>query len=291
MERYISQIIDGLSTGSLYGIMALALVLIFRSTDIVNFAQGEMAMFTTFITWSLMQWAPGWLAVLLALAIAFALGGLLELFIVRRVEGGPVLNPVIVTLGLFAIFSSLALWIWGSIPKTFPTPFGNGTFTIGGVVVAHQSIGTLVTALLVAGLLFLLFQYTGVGLALRATAQNRVAARLMGIRVNRMLMLGWALSATVGAVAGILIAPTLFLQPTMMQALLTFAFAAAVLGGLDSPFGALVGGMLVGVVENLAGTWDPIGSDLKTVVAILLLVGVLILKPTGLFGQRVVQRV
>jgi branched-chain amino acid transport system permease protein len=291
MERYISQIIDGLSTGSLYGIMALAIVLIFRSTDIINFAQGEMAMFTTFIAWSLLQWAPPWLAVPLALAIAFALGALIEVTIVRRVEGGPVLNPVIVTLGLFAIFSSLALWRYGSIPKTFPTPFGNGTFEIGGVVISYQSLGTLATALLVAGLLLLLFKYTSLGLALRATAQNRTAARLMGIRVNRMLMLGWALSATVGAVAGMLIAPTLFLSPTMMQGLLTFAFAGAVLGGLDSPFGALIGGMLVGVAENLAGTWDPIGSDLKTVVAILLLVGVLILKPTGLFGHRVVQRV
>jgi branched-chain amino acid transport system permease protein len=291
MERYISQIIDGLSTGALYGIIALALVLIFRSTDIVNFAQGEMAMFTTFICWSLLLWAPGWLAVLLALAIAFALGGLLEAVVVRRVEEGPLLNPVIVTLGLFAIFNSVALWRYGPIPKTFPSPFGNGTFRIGDVVVSHQSIGVLGAALFVALLLFLLFQYTKLGLALRATAQDRLAARLMGIRVGWMLTLGWALAALVGTIAGILVAPTLFLQPNMMQAALTFAFAGAVLGGLDNPWGALLGGMAVGVIENLAGTWGPIGSELKTVVAIAILIGILTFKPAGIFGKRAVYRV
>ena len=292
MERYISQAIDGLSTGALYGIVALSLVLIFRSTDIVNFAQGEMAMFTTFITWSLTQWAPGWVAVPIALAIAFAMGALLEAVVVRPVEEGPLLNPVIVTLGLFAIFNSVALWRYGPIPKPFnPTPFGNGTFKIGDVVIAHQSLGVLAVALVVSGLLFLLFQYTNVGLALRATAQNRLAARLMGIRVGWMLTLGWALSATVGAVAGLLVAPTLFLHPNMMGTVLTFAFAGAVLGGLNSPVGAIVGGMIVGVIENLAGTWAPIGSELKTVVAIAILVGILTLKPTGIFGKHVARRV
>jgi branched-chain amino acid transport system permease protein len=291
MERYVAQIIDGLSTGSLYGIMALALVLIFRSTDIINFAQGEMAMFTTFLAWSMLHWAPGWVAVLLALVISFALGALLEAVVVRRVEEGPLLNPVIVTLGLFVIFNSLALWRYGPIPKTFPSPFGNGTFQIGGVVIAHQSLGVLAVALLVALLLFLLFQYTNLGLALRATAQNRTAARLMGIRVGWMLTLGWGLSAAVGTVAGILVAPTLFVHPNMMLPVLTFAFAGAVLGGLDSPFGAIIGGMLVGVIENLAGTWEPVGSELKTVVAIALLVAILTLKPTGLFGKRVAKRV
>lgn len=291
MERYIAQIIDGLSTGSLYGIVALALVLIFRSTDVINFAQGEMAMFTTFLTWSMLHWAPGWLAVLIALAIAFAIGAALEAVVVRRVENGPLLNPVIVTLGLFTIFNSVALWQYGPIPKTFPTPFGNGTWKIGGVVVSHQSVGILAVALLVAFLLLLLFQYTNLGLALRATAQNRMAARLMGIRVPWMLTLGWALAAVVGTVAGLLVAPTLFVSPNMMQSVLIFAFAGAVLGGLDSPPGAIVGGMLVGVIENLAGTWDPIGSELKTVVAIALLVGILTLRPTGIFGRRAARRV
>ena len=295
MQQFIQQFATGLSTGSLYAILALSLVLIYRSTSVVNFAQGEMAMFTTYLAWSVLNGHAGalwfWVAFCATLLMAMIFGALTELVALRPVESGPVLNPIIVTLGLFTLFNSVALRIWQGEPKAFPSPaiFAGAPLRIGTAVISRPNVGVFCMALLIMGLIYVFFNRTKVGLAMRATAQNRVASQLVGIRVGRMLALGWALSATVGAVAGMLLAPTLFLSPGMMQGVLLFAFAAAVLGVLESPVGAIVGGLTVGVVQNMAGTY--IGSNIDITVAFFLIIGVLLVRPHGLFGRRVMQRV
>lgn len=294
MEEFVQQFATGLSTGSVYAVVALAIVLIYRSTGVVNFAQGEMAMLSTFIAWSFLTRMDFWPAFFLALLVSAFLGAMLERVVLRPVEEAPVLNSVIVTLGLFTIFNSVALWRWGGVPKPFPSPevFKGAALNIGPATISRLNIGIFCMALLIMGVLFLFLNYTKVGLAMRGTAQNPAAARLVGVRVGRMLTLGWALSAAVGAVAGILLAPLLSLQPSMMFGVLIFAFAAAVLGGLDSLPGAIVGGLTLGVVQNMAGTYiTPHTGSIDITIAFAVIVLVLVIRPTGLFGQRMVRRV
>jgi len=290
-SQYAQQVVAGLSTGALYGIVALAIVLIYRSTRLLNFAQGEMAMFSAFLAWSFHQRLPFSVALVLALAAGFVMGGALERLVVRRVERRGHLNAVMVTLGLFVAINSLALWQWGAEPKRLDSPFGNGVLRVGDVAIAHHNLGVLAVSLGVVLALYLLFERTKLGLAMRATAFDQEASALMGIRVDRMLTLGWALAAVMGALAGILVAPVVFVSPSMMSSVLIYAFAAAVLGGLDSPGGAVFGGLFLGVIENLSGTWEPIGSELKMVAALVSIVLVLLTRPTGLFGRHVQPRV
>jgi branched-chain amino acid transport system permease protein len=298
------QVMAGLAAGSLYGLLALAVVLIYRSTTVLNFAQGEMAMFTTFVAWSILQWGDYWVMFPLILLIAAGFGGLIERVAIRPVEGAPVLNIIIVTLGLFAIVNNVASWRWAGMPKAFPTPpeihvagikfFGGGALHIGPTVISYHDLTIMVFAVAIMVILYLFFQYTPLGLAMRATAQNPVASRLMGIRVGRMLTIGWALSATVGAVAGLLIAPIVLLSSSMMMGVLLYAFAAAVLGGLDSPVGAIVGGLIIGISENLVGAYTPsewLGPDMKLTVTLGIIFLVLLVRPTGIFGRRVLRRV
>jgi branched-chain amino acid transport system permease protein len=292
MDQFIQQVATGLSTGSLYAILALAIVLIYRSTSVVNFAQGEMAMFTTFIAWSLIEWESHfWIAFFLTLLIAGVAGALIEIVLMRPVENAPPLNSIILTLGLFTMLGGVALRIWQGEPKPFPSPavFEGAPLTLGPAAISRPNIGVFCMSVLIMIAIYLLFNYTKVGLAMRAAAQNRVASQLVGVRVGRMLALGWALSAMVGAVAGMLLAPTIFLSTTMMLGVLLFALAAAVLGGLDSPLGAIVGGLVLGVMQNLAGTY--IGSNIDISVAFLVIIVVLIVRPTGLFGRRALGRV
>lgn len=291
-ELYIQQVAAGMATGSLYAIIALAIVLIYRSTDVVNFAQGEMAMITTFFAWSLLNRMDMIFAIPLTLFIAFAVGGIIERVVIRPVENKPILNAVIVTLGLFLIFNGVARWIYGPIPRPFPSPFGDENVDVGSISLAWHSVGVFATALCVTLFLFLFFQRTKLGLAVRATAQNPIAARLVGVKVNRMLTLGWAMSSMVGALAGMLVAHILQLDFNFMLTVLILAFAAAVLGGLDSPLGAVIGGLVIGIVENLAGALEfyDIGQ-IKTVVAFVAIVTVLVVRPTGLFGHHRARRV
>jgi len=289
MAELIQQVATGLSTGSLYAIFALALVLIYRSTRVVNFSQGQMAMFTTFIAWSLLNWGLHfWLAFFLTLLIAGIMGALVEIALMRPVEKAPSLNAIILTLGLLTLFGGLALRIWAGEPKIFPSPgvFEGAPLTLGPAAISRPNIGVFCTSVLIMAAIYSLFNYTKVGLAMRGAAQNRVASQLVGVRVGRMLALGWALSAMVGAVAGMLLAPTLYLSPSMMMGVLLFGFAAAVLGGLDSPLGAIVGGLVLGVTQNMAGTY--IGSDIDIAVAFLAIILVLIVRPTGLFGKQAI---
>jgi branched-chain amino acid transport system permease protein len=294
MADFMQQVVSGLASGGIYASLALALVLIHRATGIINFAQGEMAMFTTYIAWSLTEnhgW-PYWPAFVATLLAAFAGGVAIHRIVIRPVERGSVLTIVIVTIGLLLILNGAATWIWTGEVRAVESPFPTRTIDIGGVAISLQDLGTIAVTIAVVGLLWLFFQFTKVGLALRAAAVNPLESRLVGVRVSWMLGLGWGLAAMLGAVSGLLAAPTVFLDPNMMQAILIYAFAAAVLGGIDSPAGAVVGGLLLGVGLNLLGAYvDFVGADLRLPAALLIILVVLLVKPSGLFGKPVVRRV
>ena len=293
MNELAQQIVSGLATGSIYASVALALVLIYRSMNVINFAQGEMAMFTTFVAWQLIGWGlPMWLAFVITLLVAFAGAVAIERLVIRPVESAPPLTIVIVTLGLLIVVNGMAGWIWGYVIKSFPSPFPAAPVHLGGVSFNAQDIGIIAVSLGTMGSITLFFRKTKLGLALRAAAQHPEASRVLGIRVSWMLALGWGLSAVVGAIAGIMIAPLVFLDPNMMQGVVVYAFAAAVLGGIESPLGAVVGGLLLGVVLNLLGTYvEWIGTDLRLAVAFAIIILVLLVRPSGLFGQSRIARV
>jgi len=294
MEEFVQQLATGLATGSVYAVLALAIVLVYQSTRVVNFAQGEMAMFGTFIAWSLLTRVAFWPAFFITLVIAAVLGALIERLLLRPVERAPTLNSVIVTLGLFTVLNSLALWLYGGVPKPFPSPavFSGAPLAVGTITVSRLNIGIFCSAVALMAALFAFLNGTRTGLAMRATAQNPAAARLVGVPIGRMLMVGWALSAAVGAVGGMLIAPLLSLQPSMMFGVVIFAFAAAVLGGLNSLPGAIVGGLTLGVSQNLAAAYvAPHTGTIDITVAFLVIVAVLLVRPTGLFGHEARRRV
>jgi branched-chain amino acid transport system permease protein len=293
MDIFFQQVVSGLATGGIYGSLALALVMIYQATDVVNYAQGNMAMFSTYLAWSMINagW-PYWVAFFATLAVAFVGGIAIERIVIRPVENAPILSIVIVSIGLLVILSSVAGWIYTYTQKPFPSPFPNRPIKLGNVIVGAHDIGAIAVTLIVLLLLYLFFRYTTLGLAMRAAAQNPVSSRLVGIRVGWMLALGWGLAALVGAVAGIMVAPVVFLDPNMMGGILIYAFASATLGGFTSPGGAVVGGLIVGVTENLVGTYVRfIGTELKLTVALAIILIVLMVKPSGLFGRGVVHRV
>jgi branched-chain amino acid transport system permease protein len=296
---FMQQVVSGLASGGIYALLALALVIIHRSTGVINFAQGEMATLSTYIAWTLTVnhgWSY-WPAFVATLAISFGGGVGIHRVVIRPVERGIVLRIVIVTIGLLVAINGFVIWQWGGEPQQLQSPFGTDTYDVGGVVVAAHDIGTIAVALGIVFLLWLLFQFTKVGLAIRAAAVNPDEARLVGVRVTWMLALGWGLAATLGAVAGMLTAPTVGLDPQMMQAMLIYAFAAAVLGGIDSPIGAVVGGLTLGVLLNMLsylsqyGVFDWFSEELRLPAALLIILVVLLVKPTGIFGKPEVKRV
>ena len=299
MTEFAQQVVAGLASGSIYATLALAIVIIYRSTGVVNFAQGEMATFTTFIAWTLVEHGVGyWGAFALTLLIAFAGGVALERIVVRPVEGGPVLTIVILTIGLFILLGGLSNWIWKAEVRSFPPsrPFPTSAWDLGGVAISKQDVGILAVTLGLVLLLYLLFQRTKLGLALRAAALNPAASRLVGVRVGWMLALGWGLAAAIGAVAGLFTAAAAPpLDPNMMRPILIYAFAAAVLGGLESPVGAIIGGLTIGVLLNLVVTYDShvhLELDrLRLPIAFLVILTVLLVRPAGLLGRAVVRRV
>jgi branched-chain amino acid transport system permease protein len=293
VDILLQQIISGLATGGIYGSVALALVMIYQATDVVNFAQGEMAMFSTYLAWTLINAGlPYWGAFVATLGISFVGGVIIERVVIRPVERAPILTIVMVCIGLVLIFNSMAGWIYSYIQKPFPSPFPERPIRIGNIVFGAHDVGALGVTLLVLAFLYVFFRYTTLGLAMRAAAQNPTSSRLCGIRVGWMLAVGWGLAALVGAVAGMMIAPIVFLDPNMMAGILIYAFASATLGGFTSPVGAVVGGLIVGVLENLVGTYVAfIGTELKLTVALALILVVLVVKPSGLFGRAAVHRV
>ena len=291
---FMQQVVAGLAAGGVYASLALALVIIHRSTGVINFSQGEMATLCTYIAWTLTfnhGWSY-WPAFAATILFSFAFGVVTHRTVIRPVERGNVLRVVIVTIGLLIAINGFVIWQWSGEPQALESPFGTDTVDIGGVIVSAQDIGTIVVTLGIVALLWLLFQFTKVGLALRAAAVNPEEARLVGVRVTWMLALGWGLAAVLGAVAGMLTAPSVGLDPSMMQPILIYAFAAAVLGGIDSPLGAVVGGLAIGVFLNLIEVYsDFVGSELKLPVALLVILVVLLVKPSGLFGRAEVKRV
>ncbi len=289
MDQLLHQILSGLATGGIYASVALALVMIYQATHLVNFAQGELAMFATYLAWALIQaGVPYWGAFAITVVSAFVGGVLIERIIIRPVENAPILAVVIVFIALLVIFNSLAGWIFSYTIKPFPSPFPAEPL-FGNSYVSSHELGSMAITLVVLLMLFVFFRYTPLGLAMRAAAQNPESSRLVGIRVGWMLALGWGLAAAIGAIAGMMVAPTVFLEPNMMGGILLYAFAGALLGGIDSPGGAVLGGFIVGVLENIVGAY--IGTELKLTVALIVIVGVLVVRPSGLFGKVHVTRV
>jgi branched-chain amino acid transport system permease protein len=301
MEQLVQQVGAGLANGAIYASLALALVMIFVSTNHINFAQGEMAMFSAYLVWQLLQWGVNfWIALPLVMVVSFAAGVAIERTILRPLHGAPVLSVVVVFIGLLTIFHALAGGIWTHTIKDVPSPFPQVAFPGSAYIGSHQ-LGMIAVTVVVLLSLFAFFRFTPLGLAMRAAAQNPASARLAGISVDWMLALGWGLAAAVGTVAGSMVAPVVYLEPNMMASILLYGFAGALVGGISSPGGAVAGGFIVGVLENLVAYLGNVveratglyivGNGEKLTVALIIVITVLTLKPSGLFGHVTVQRV
>ena len=290
MEGVLHQIVSGIATGGIYASIALALVMIFLATHHINFAQGEMAMFSTYIALTLLQLGlPYWAAFLATLVFSFVMGVILQRILLEPLANAPVLASVGAFLGLLLIFNNVAGWLFSYTLKPFPSPFGVGDPMFGGMFSRHE-LGSTVVTMAVLLSVWAFFRFTRLGLAMRGAAYNPVSSRLVGVPVGRMLALGWGLAAGIGAIAGMMVAPIVFLDPNMMGGVLLYAFAGALLGGITSPLGAVVGGVLMGVIENLAGAYV-VGTELKLTTALVIIVLVLVIKPSGLFGKALASRV
>jgi len=292
MQEFFQLVVSGVATGGIFASLALALVLIYNAMGLVNFAQGEMAMFATFLAYSLVGTGMSfWIAFPVTLVLAFVGGIAVQRIVIKPVERAPVLTLVIITLGLATLINGLAGFIWSYVPRSFPSPFSADTVGIGGVFISYRDLGVIAVSGLVLLVVYLLLQRTTVGLTMRAAAHHPEASRLLGVHVSWMLALGWGLASAVGAVSGMMVAPILLLEPNMMQSIIIYAFAAAVLGGIESPLGAVIGGLIVGVTVNLAGTYIPNAGDLELAFGLGIIILVLILKPNGLFGRAAIRRV
>jgi branched-chain amino acid transport system permease protein len=289
VEGVLHQIISGLATGGIYASVALALVMIYQATHHINFAQGEMATFSTYIALTLINMGlPYWAAFVLAAGLSFIIGLGIERILVRPMANAAALSAVGVFVGLLLIVNSLSGWFFDYTIKQFPSPFPTQPM-LGGFISGHE-LGSTGVTLFVLIAVYLFFRHTNLGLAMRAAALNPASSRLVGVRVGWMLALGWGLAAAIGAVAGCMVAPIVFLDPNMMSGILLYAFAGALLGGIDSPLGAVLGGFAVGVIENLGGAYV-VGTELKLTLALVIIVVVLTIKPSGLFGRRIMSRV
>jgi branched-chain amino acid transport system permease protein len=292
MTRFVDLTLNGLSTGAVYAAVALALVLIWRATRIVNFAQGGMMMLTTFVAAAVIDSSGSyWLGFFVALVCGLALGAVVERVLIRPVEGGPPLNAVIVALGLLILLQAAAGMIWGNTPRSFPAAFSIRGFDVGGtrLLFAPNDLFIVLVVIAVALGLAALFRGTSLGLRMRAAAFGPEIARLLGVQVSQMFTVGWALAALAGSLAGLLIAPSVFLGPNNFDPILIFGFTAAVLGGLDSPLGAVVGGVVLGLALSYVSGYE--GSALVTLAALVILVVVLMVRPGGLFSSAQERRV
>ena len=293
MQAFFHQLLSGLADGSLYASVALALVMIFKATHQVNFAQGEMAMFSTYLALAMTQaGVPYWVSFVFTLVFSFLLGTAIQRLLLRRLSRLPhasELTAVVVFIGLLVVFNGAAGCIFGYTLKEFPSPFDPRAW-YGSTYLSPHEVGMIVMTLIVLGIVFAFFRFTRLGLAMRAAAENPQSSRLVGIRVGWMLALGWGLAAVLGAIAGMMAAPKVFLDPNMMGGVILYGFAAALLGGIDNPWGAPIGGFIIGVLVNLGGAYV-VGSHLQQALALAVIVAVLVFKPSGLFGRTVVVRV
>ena len=292
MERLLDLTLNGVTYGLIYAAVALGLVLIWRATRIVNFAQGAMATFTTYVAVTLIdRGADYWVAFAAALGLGFVLGAVVERLLIRPLPGSSELGRVIVTLGLLILLEAVAGAVWGGSDRSFPANFSQIGLRLGGRQVAFSSFDlfTLVAVLLLMLGMLVLFRFTALGLRMRASAFAPEVARLLGVRVGRILTLGWALAALAGSLAGVLVAPKVLLYPNNMDTVLVFGFVSAVMGGLDSPIGALVGGLVTGLALSYVGGY--LGSSLQTVGALVILLVVLVIRPEGIFSRASLRRV
>jgi branched-chain amino acid transport system permease protein len=287
LRTFLILTVDGVTNGFVYAIVALALVMIWRATRVINYAQGAMGMFTTYVTlFAISHGVTYWLAFVIALGGGFLLGAAIERVLVRPIETRPPLNLVILTLGLLIFLEALAPMLFGGQVQSFPAPFSRIDLSIGSTQLYISPFDIFVIGAVVVTMvaLLLFFQRTTIGLRMRAAAFGPEIARLLGVRVGRMLTLGWGLAALLGAMAGVLIAPAIFLYPNNMDEILVFGFIGAVLGGLESPVGAVVGALLVGLGLSYVGGYA--GSDLQTIGGLVILIAVLMIRPQGLFATR-----
>jgi len=292
MQEFLEFTLGGLAFGMIYAAIALSLVLIWRGTRILNYSQGGMAMFTTFVAYTVIQHTGNyWLGFAVALVSGLILGAVIERTVIRPVENKPPMNAVIVTIGLLVLLEGVAGMIYGGQFKSFPP-----AFSVSGLKIGNTALGISLNDLFIAGavlvaalLLAALFQFTSVGLRLRASAFNANVAQLLGVRVGRVLTLGWALAGLIGALAGILVTPQTFLYPNSMDAIFVLGFTAAVIGGLESPVGSVVGGLLLGLVTSYAGGY--LGSSLVDLFGLAILILVLMVRPAGLFSPSATRQV
>jgi branched-chain amino acid transport system permease protein len=290
MQAFLHQVLSGFATGGIYASVALALVMIYQSTHHVNFAQGEMATFSTYMAWKMITIGfPYWAAFLLTLVFAFVVGVAIERIIVRPFYKAPVLSVIAVFIGLLLIINSLSGALFDYTIKPFPSPFPSDAW-YGGPYLSPHEVGMIFVTFVMLALIFVFFRFTPLGLAMRAAAENPVSSRLCGVRVGWMLALGWGLAGLIGAVAGMMTAPVIYLDPYMMFSVLLYGFAGALLGGIDNPWGAVLGGFIVGVLQNIAGAYL-VGTELMVTVALVIIIGILVIKPSGLFGRPIVTRV
>jgi branched-chain amino acid transport system permease protein len=279
-------IMSGLIMGCIYGLAALGLVLIYKTTMVVNFAQGEMAMLTTFISFGLLtkynfSYFTSFIG---ALIISLLLGAVIYAVFMNRVQSADHLNQIVITLGLFLIINGVAGLLWGHQPESFPTPFSDEVISLGSVLITRNDIFIIVITLLLMGVLYILFNFTKIGLAMRASAQDLTASRLMGIKVPLVFMSTWAIGTVLGGVAGMMTAPLTFLSPTMMFEILIMAFASAVLGGFIFMPGVIIGGLIVGVFGNVVSYYY--SPEMKIVYTFLLIIIILYIRPQGIFGGK-----
>jgi branched-chain amino acid transport system permease protein len=288
VEAFFHQVFSGVASGIIYASLALALVMIYQSTGHVNFAQGEMAMFSTYVAWALIEagW-PYWAAFFMTLVFSFVLGFLIERIVLRPLANAPVISIVIIFVGLFVIFNSMAGWLFGYEMQNFASPFPDRW---GSPYASAHELGLAVVTFLVLAFVFLFFRFTSIGLGMRAAAQNPESSRLLGVPVGKLIALGWGLASVIGAVCGMMAAPIIFLDPNMMAGILLYGFAAALLGGINNPAGAVPGGIIVGVFENLVGAYV-VGTELKLTLALGMIIAILLFRPAGLFGRAQTMRV
>jgi branched-chain amino acid transport system permease protein len=296
MHQFVNYTLNGVSVGMVYAAVAMSLVLIWRSTRILNFAGGSMAMLTSYIALSLLDRNVNyWWAFAAALASGLVIGALVERIFIRPVEDKPAINAVIVTLGLFILLEAIAGLIWGgSASRSFPAHFSGRGLKVGSTTLAFSPFDVFIVSSVAVVMLALLvlFRYTSLGLQMRAAAFEPMVARLQGVRVSRLLTLGWAMAAAAGSLAGVLVAPRILpLSPYYMEDVLVYGFTAAVLGGLDSPVGALIGGLAVGLARKYVGGYFPNGPTWEVAGAPVILIAVLMVRPEGLFGRVPPRRV
>jgi branched-chain amino acid transport system permease protein len=293
-SRIVTDVLGGLTNGVIYGMVALSLVLIWRSTGVLNFAQGAMPMFATYVGFALLSYHFGyWPCVVACIIAGILIGGLTERLLVRRLYGKPEINPIVVMVGFLIVLEAVAAAIWSSFPRSLPSPFSSIDWQLAGKPIALSpfTVYEIATGLLVMTAVAVLFRFTKLGLQLRASAVAPEVSRLLGVRVGRLLTLGWMLSTVVGVITTVLVSSNFFtgLTPQVMDGIFAFGFIAAAIGGLESPVGAIVAGILLGIANQFVT--DFVNQNAVIIIALALLIVSLMIRPSGVFTKRTERRV